>query len=189
MIPAYGKRPSARTDSAFTIIEVTLMIGIVVFTLLPMIGLLVMGKDSARKTLDRTRAVLIAEAIFADLRTSTASGLRIQVEPDTYNTNLNAENCDGQEAYLIYDDKVRAFAAVPSVKYEAGWDSIAGGAETMVKIAFEKPDEVHEPMEGETSVPSDLFLVTVSVEAPVIAPIESRRKEEFHALMVLTDER
>jgi type II secretory pathway pseudopilin PulG len=56
-----------RVDRAFSLIEVTMALGICVFCLLAVLGLLPVGISANRDTLERTQAAGIAKAVQAEL--------------------------------------------------------------------------------------------------------------------------
>lgn len=60
-----------RKRSAFSLVEVTIALGIAGFCLLAILGLLQTGLASERSTVERTSAVGIASAIFANLSTGS----------------------------------------------------------------------------------------------------------------------
>lgn len=61
-------RAATRPASAFTLVEVALALGIAVFCLVALLGLLSVGQSSNRATFDQTTASNIARSIVADLR-------------------------------------------------------------------------------------------------------------------------
>jgi type II secretory pathway pseudopilin PulG len=63
-----GKR---KAECAFSLVEVTLALGIAAFALLAIFGLLPVGLNSNQASIEQTAAASMARAIVADLRTTT----------------------------------------------------------------------------------------------------------------------
>jgi uncharacterized protein (TIGR02598 family) len=63
----------AAVEDAFSLVEVTIAIGIAAFCMISIIGLLPAGARANRESLKTTEAAAIIEGVFADLR-STPSG-------------------------------------------------------------------------------------------------------------------
>jgi uncharacterized protein (TIGR02598 family) len=57
-------------ENAFTLVEVTLALGVAAFCLLAVFGLLPVGISSNRASIEQTGAASLARAIVADLRTT-----------------------------------------------------------------------------------------------------------------------
>lgn len=65
-----GKLPKQSASRGFTLVEVTLSLGVAGFCLLSLLGLLPIGLTSNQNSLDQTAAANISSAILGDLRCS-----------------------------------------------------------------------------------------------------------------------
>ena len=68
---------------AFSLVEVTIALGIAAFCLVVMLGLLPAGLNANRSGLEQTAATGLAAAVAADLRTSSAQGPRFAFDSST----------------------------------------------------------------------------------------------------------
>ena len=81
LVPRTGVK--AAGAAGFTLVEVVVAIGIVATAVLPLIALMALGVKANRESGERSRAALIAESIFAELRQSSVdSGPIVRVKPD-----------------------------------------------------------------------------------------------------------
>lgn len=60
------KEPPTRRAAGFSLIEVTLALGIIAFAFLAVFGLLPVGLDTFRRSMDRTEAAQIAQRLVAE---------------------------------------------------------------------------------------------------------------------------
>lgn len=65
---------SSHKESGFSLVEVTLALGISAMCLVTVLGLIPVGLSSNRASIEQTSAVNIAHAILVDLRTAIAAG-------------------------------------------------------------------------------------------------------------------
>jgi uncharacterized protein (TIGR02598 family) len=63
--------PALRCVAAFSLVEVTLALGIAAFCLIAVFGLMPVGVQTSRNATSQTRATNIIAAVVADLRTTT----------------------------------------------------------------------------------------------------------------------
>ena len=75
------KRPHPRESEAFTLIEVTLAIGIVAFAFVALFGLLPIGMTNFRQALDTSLTTQIAQRIINDLKQSDFDTVAKQTGP------------------------------------------------------------------------------------------------------------
>ena len=66
---------SRRTRAGFTLVEVCLAMGIMAFTLIPLIGLMAMGLGQVRTNIDSSESVNIAQQVFGEARQMNFSTL------------------------------------------------------------------------------------------------------------------
>lgn len=64
-----------RTRAGFSLMEITVAIGVIAFGLIAILGLLPVGMKSGREAIDATRTSLIAQDVFNRVRASTMSNI------------------------------------------------------------------------------------------------------------------
>lgn len=77
--------PRIRNTSAFSLVEVTIALGIAAFCLLAIFGLLPTGLNASKAAIQQTTATSIMAAIESDLRTATSN----QTQTNIYNLSLS----------------------------------------------------------------------------------------------------
>ncbi len=87
MIIANRKSQVANPQSAFTLIEILLAIGILAIGTSTVLFLFTMGARSHRRAVDRTRAALLADAVFNQVQADLAGQLPSRYT--TSNSNIN----------------------------------------------------------------------------------------------------
>jgi general secretion pathway protein I len=94
----------------FTLVEVVVAIGILAVAVLPLIALMALGVQTNRESAQRSRAALMAESIFSELRQSSAeTGAIVRVRSDGaldgqyWNAPKTAGALAGKAVYLAYD--------------------------------------------------------------------------------------
>lgn len=66
------------SNRAFTLVEVSLALGVASFCLLSIVGLLPVGLTSNQASIEQTMAVNISSAIVSDLRTAQPMGAKLE---------------------------------------------------------------------------------------------------------------
>lgn len=79
-----------RSERGFSLVEVTLALGIIAFALVGIMAMFPVAINSARESQQETRATFIAQALFADLQTGgTPTNRAVLIGPtDTRSLNL-----------------------------------------------------------------------------------------------------
>jgi type II secretory pathway pseudopilin PulG len=97
------KRPAA----AFSLVEVVLALGVIGFALLAIIGLLPIGLQSGRASIQETRANHLAEQIFSTLRSQPFRAANLSLLGGTSTIDLSTENTasgsSGPQLHATYD--------------------------------------------------------------------------------------
>src|SRR5438094_8087654 len=100
MLKSTKCEPVQRSRAAFSLVEVTLALGIAAFCLIAVFGLIPVGVQTNRNATSQTAATNIMAAVVADLRatpkpntTSTQFGM-------TYGTNRCADGCSQPPLYF-----------------------------------------------------------------------------------------
>ncbi|MEM7147504.1 MAG: hypothetical protein AAF591_20480 [Verrucomicrobiota bacterium] len=181
----------------FTIVEVVVAIGIFAVAVLPLIALMAMGVQSNQESAERSRAAMIAESIFSELRqSSSATGPIVRVRSDGspknqyWGTPGSLSAIPGREVYLAYDADGEVVNEYGAGRYGTGDPSAPMEVTAIVKVAFEDAEsggKLYKDAGSEIEESKGLIKVEVSVEYPVVAAAESRRAYTFVAYMNLTD--
>jgi uncharacterized protein (TIGR02598 family) len=137
---------SQRTHHGFSLVEVTLAMGIAAFCLLVIFALLPTGLNSNQTSIQQTEAASLAAALVADLR---ATPVTSNSSP-TYKLDPGTVTAKGTNAtiYLFTSGK------------KAGSASEAAGSETIYKAVLTFHDDA--------TVPSTKF-VNIQIQAPAAA--------------------
>ncbi|MEO5720646.1 MAG: hypothetical protein ABIR71_04140 [Chthoniobacterales bacterium] len=81
-----------RANAAFSLVEVVLALGVIGFALLAIIGLLPIGLQSGRASIQETRANHLAAQIFATLRSQPFTAVNFTSLGGNTTINLSSEN-------------------------------------------------------------------------------------------------
>ena len=163
-LPAY--KALAR---GFSLVEVVLALGVIAFALVGIMGLFPVAMKSAQESQRETRATLIAQQIFSDLRVSSGANRFVISGPAANNTNGLSLASPGN-IYLAFNTNGAPLAPVaPSVFSNSCPD---GPAHFYVNVA----------VDTNTGFPN-LSRVQATVEAPAAAPSANRSKYTFVTLM------
>jgi uncharacterized protein (TIGR02598 family) len=91
----------------FSLVEVVLALGVIGFSLLAIIGLLPIGLQSGRASIQETRANHLAEQIFSTLRSQPFIAADLSQLGNNSIVNLSTENTDsgtaGRELFATYN--------------------------------------------------------------------------------------
>ncbi len=168
-------RPNTRvglTEKAFSLIEIVLALGVIAFALVGIMGLFPVAMKSAQESQRETRATLIAQQIFADLRVASGTN-RMLVHgasagtPSALTTNFNLSQ--NTNAFLAYDADGQGLALPVSA---SDFSSSVPAATFLASIAADTNTGV-----------SNLTRVQATIEAPASAPSTNRSKYTFVTLM------
>jgi len=156
----------------FSLVEVVLALGVIAFAVVGIMGLFAVAMKSAQESQRETRATLIAQQIFSDLRLSGGTNRMLVRGPSPTNSSWIVTNfslaADGNTAFLAYD--------------------LAGnGLTNSLASANPVPDAsaifVATIAVDTNTGASNLSHVQVTVETPAAAPSANRSKFTFVTLM------
>ena len=117
MLKSTKCEPVPRSRAAFSLVEVTLALGIAAFCLIAVFGLIPVGVQTNRNATSQTAATNIMAAVVADLRatlktspTSTQFGM-------TFGTNRCADGCSQPPLYFDGSGQFRSSVG-PNSRYQ-----------------------------------------------------------------------
>lgn len=161
---------SLSKKSGFSLIEIVLALGIIAFALVGIMGLFPVAMKSAQESQRETRATLIAQQIFSDLRMLTGTN-RALVRGPSSDSNALIPNfslaSQGNSATIAFDNNGTALL-----------DNVTDFSNSYAGAAFLAQVTV----ETNTGVPN-LSRVQTTVEAPAAASSTNRSRYTFVTLM------
>ena len=150
-------------------IEVVLALGVIAFALVGIMGLFPVAMKSAQESQRETRATLIAQQIFSDLRTGTSSNRFLVYGTNSTNTSLIISS-SGSNVYLAYDTN-----GVPVTPISSGAFSTSYADRAVSFLASVTVDT--------NTGMSNLSRIQTTIETPAAAPSTNRSKYTFVTLM------
>jgi type II secretory pathway pseudopilin PulG len=156
----------------FSLVEVVLALGVIAFALVGIMGLFPVALKSAQESQRETRATLIAQQIFSDLRTLTGTNRLLVRGPSTANASALITNfslAGNTNIVLSYDIDGKGRTDQIST------DSFAGSFPDAAFLA-------NVDVDTNTGIPN-LSRVQATIEAPAAAPSTNRSKYTFVTLM------
>lgn len=205
MTPCTDARSSPRRDrrKGFSLVEVTIAMGIFGSSVLVLLGLTAMTADFATTNRELTLASQIAGRVFADLaqpqhEVAPTDHLRV-LHPEGGTSPYGTKIAPGVEHYgktplaWLFSDSLTALpvpAGMETALYESGSSDADG--RFIVALTFANEDRFERAINPAASVApavvppvgaSVLKRVLVSVELPANVARENRRKYEFYRVM------
>lgn len=107
---------ATRQDWAFSLIEVTLAIGIIGFALIAILGLVPIGQNAARDAADDTRGSLIEQDVFARVRASIDSAATFTTPTTVFPSPPSGPNFYYTNDGVFFSDRAGLLAAVTLAK-------------------------------------------------------------------------
>ena len=92
-----------RKASAFSLVEVVLALGVIGFSLLAIIGLLPIGLQSGRASIQETRANHLAEQVFNTLRSQPFTAANLSLLGGSSTIDLSAPNTPAAQLHATYE--------------------------------------------------------------------------------------
>ena len=157
-----------RPDTGFSLVEVVIALGIVSFAVLAIVGMLPMALKSAQESMRETDSTLIAQRIFAELKTGISGNRSVSKDTNTgpnsfTNISLTSHNSTNNFLAFKEDGTVKAFAN--SATANADYDFFA-----QISVFTN------------TGV-SNLSRVQIDITAPAAAPPAARTTNSFTTLI------
>ncbi len=125
-IPACHPGANAR-GSAFTLVEVTLALGIAVFCLVSVFGLLNVGIATNSASFEQTAATSILSSVVSDLRTAPNTFPKGSAAANTIVYKLTVPACVGSGASP-------AVSSLPAVYLDAGGQPVASATQARYRL-------------------------------------------------------
>lgn len=155
--------------SAFSLIEIVLALGVISFALVGIMGLFPVALRSAQESQRETRAALIAQQIFSDLRAGTGTKRFVTYgsSPTIFPVTISNH---GSNAFLVYNPSGFGITNISESEFFGPYDSTNAAFLAQISI------------NTNTGIPN-LSQVQTTVETPAIAPTANRSKYTFVTLM------
>jgi len=165
----YARKPNFRVGAGFSLIEVTLALGVIAFALVAIMGLFPVAMKSATDSQRETRATFIAQGVIADLKsgaspTNTYVSIATNFQLPAGRVTVNLEN--GSTNYLAFSEEGTPLGSVSAGDFSNPLAAPSSAYGTKVIVT---PDP---------TFPS-LTRVEVQVEAPAAAVSTNRTKYNF----------
>jgi uncharacterized protein (TIGR02598 family) len=166
------RQPNFTRGRGFSLIEVTLALGVIAFALVAIMGLFPVAMKSATESQRETRATFIAQSVFADVGSGTsptntfiAIGTNFQHSSGRVAVNLK----NGATNYLAFSEEGTPLGTLTASEFQ---NSIVTANSAYGAAVFVTQDATF----------SNLTRVEVQVEAPAAAPRTARTKYNFVTL-------
>jgi type II secretory pathway pseudopilin PulG len=192
------RRDPQGSCQAFSLVEVTIAIGIFAFVMVGILGLFPTALNQRNKAAVETRSAMIAEQLFASVRTS--------LQPGTVITNPALTNIILRDGPALVSDNSRnvnlldqtkpiivGYQATTSMPYylfeQSGAKAWTDGID---ETTTWEPGRTYPPTANEittlaklwaTNVAPNLYRVDVEVRSPAIAPLSSTQPSVFSTLV------
>lgn len=166
--------PVTADRSAFSLVEIVIALGVVSFAIMGIVGLFPVAMRSAQESQNETRAAVIAQQIFSDLKSFSGTNTFLVRGPSATNSaylitgiNLAASN----NYYLAYDIQGNGLSDVLNASLYTNSYTLSGAA-YLASVQL-SPDT---PTNG-------ICRIQATVETPAAAPSSRRQKYVFVSLL------
>ncbi len=153
----------------FSLIEVVLALGVIAFALVGIMGLFPVAMKSAQESQRETRATLIAQQIFSDLRVSAGTNRFVISGATANDTNSLSLASDGN-LYLAFGTNGSPITSVNAAAFTNSYPDLT--ASYLANISVDT-----------NTGTSNLSRVQTTIETPASAPSAARAKYTFVTLM------
>jgi len=153
----------------FSFIEVVLALGVIAFALVGIMGLFPVAMKSAQESQRETRATLIAQQIFSDLRVASGTDRFVVSGPGSNDTNGLSLAATGN-LYLAFNTNGSPLATITASGFSNTYPDVS--ASFLANITVDTNTGV-----------SNLSRVQATIESPAAAPSASRSQYTFVTLM------
>ena len=155
-----------RPHTGFSLVEVVIALGIVSFAVLAIVGMLPMALKSAQESMRETDATLIAQRIFAELKTGSGANRTLTISPNGIPHALALSANSTNNLAFTQDGMPQAFLSSTNSPQDAFYDFYAQiSVLTNTGIA-------------------NLSRVQIDIAAPAAAPAANRTTNSFTTLIV-----
>jgi type II secretory pathway pseudopilin PulG len=172
-----------RRHEGFSLVEVTIAIGIFAFVVVGIMGLLPAGMKMRAESSAETRGVLIAEELFAAVRAATnLSAVIVRDGPALQQRNNQPVNLKSEKVVIGYPSQTTVpyflwggsrSAGSPDSAWIQGQmpaGAVANAIETLARLSA-------------TNIGGNLYRVTVEVRAPANIPLANSRPATFSTIV------
>ena len=154
-----------RPHTGFSLVEVVIALGIVSFAVLAIVGMLPMALKSAQESMRETDATLIAQRIFAELKTGSGANRTLTISPNGIPHALALSANSTNNLAFTQDGMPQAFLSSTNSPQDAFYDFYAQiSVLTNTGIA-------------------NLSRVQIDIAAPAAAPAANRTTNSFTTLI------
>lgn len=160
-----GSPISRRLGTAFSLVEVVIALGIVSFAVLAIVGMLPMALKSAQESMRETDATLIAQRIFAELKTGSGANRTVIKDTNTNSQTISLSANSTNNLAFTQDGMPQAFFLSTNSPQDALYDFYA-----QISVLTN------------TGV-ANLSRVQVDIAAPAAAPAANRTTNSFTTLI------
>ena len=154
-----------RPPTGFSLVEVVIALGIVSFAVLAIVGMLPMALKSAQESMRETDATLIAQRIFAELKTGSGANRTLTISPNGIPHALALSANSTNNLAFTQDGMPQAFLASTNSPQDAFYDFYA-----QISVLTN------------TGV-ANLSRVQIDIAAPAAAPAANRTTNSFTTLI------
>ncbi|MEI6033479.1 MAG: hypothetical protein WCS65_04240 [Verrucomicrobiae bacterium] len=171
-LPLSCSQDRRSASAGFSLFEIVLALGVVAFALVGIVGLFPAAIKSAQEGRQETRATLIAQQIFADLRVRSGT-TRLVVcggsasDVGSLRTNFSLA-VDGSAEFLAYDQDGAGIEGISGSAFTNGHGPACFLAAVRVDTNTGDPN---------------LARVQSTIETPAAAPVANRSKYQFVTLI------
>ena len=154
-----------RPPTGFSLVEVVIALGIVSFAVLAIVGMLPMALKSAQESMRETDATLIAQRIFAELKTGSGANRTVIKDTNTNSQTISLSANSTNNLAFTQDGIPQAFFLSTNSPQDAFYDFYAQiSVLTNTGIA-------------------NLSRVQIDIAAPAAAPAATRTTNSFTTLI------
>lgn len=173
--------PISRT-AAFSLVEVTIAIGIFAFAVVGVMGLLPAGLRMRADSAAETRGVLISEELFAAVRAATnLAAVVVRDGPGLKSGNNRTVNIVSSQVVLGFPSQT----TVPYWSFDknpgSSWTNTGGKDAEVVQSAANAIDTLARLKA--TKISPGIYNVTVEVRAPASLPLANSRPSTFSTVV------
>ena len=179
---SHSNSHASRQREAFSLVEVTIAIGIFAFVVVGIMGLLPAGMRMRTDSAAETRGVLISEELFAAVRAATnLAAVTVRDGPGLQQRNNRTRDILSQQLVLGYP----AQTSVPYWSFDTdpgrSWIN-AGGTDADIARSSQNAISTLARLTA-TRVTRGLYNVTVEVRAPASLPLSNNSPAVFSTLV------
>lgn len=172
-----------RQPAAFSLVEVTIAIGIFAFVVVGILGLLPAGTRLRAESSAETRGMLIAEELFAAVRAATnLSSVIVRDGPGLQSRNNQPVNLKAEKVVIGYPSQTTVPYFLWGGNRGAGTPDSAWVQGQMPSGAVNNAIETLAQLSA-TNIGGGLYRVTVEVRAPASIPLANSRPSTFSTIV------